>query len=61
MESADMFTCHDNIGEFSMESVGPEGGPGGGVLDRIGTVSTAPGQSRDVFTDLAKVGTVLNS
>eukprot|EP01043_Picozoa_sp_COSAG02_P039260 COSAG02_NODE_3088_length_7390_cov_44.560280_1_plen_41_part_00 len=31
------------------------------VLDRIGTVSTAPGQSRDVFTDLAKVGTVLNS
>ena len=39
MESADMFTCHDNIGEFSMETVGPEGGPGGGVLDRIGTVS----------------------
>ena len=31
------------------------------VLDTIGMVSTAPAQSRDVFTDLAKVGTVLNS
>eukprot|EP01043_Picozoa_sp_COSAG02_P052330 COSAG02_NODE_5619_length_4178_cov_2.972297_3_plen_80_part_00 len=29
MESADMLIPHDNIGESSMESKGPEGGPGG--------------------------------
>ena len=30
MESTGRFSCHDNIGEFSMESSnGPEGGPGG--------------------------------
>ena len=29
MGSADRFSCHDNSGESSMESKGPEGGPGG--------------------------------